>query len=81
MNEMNTYQKWIKYFPQKIKRILEEKNMLQDDLASAMNMTPVSISRYVTGKRVPKVTTIINMSKALGVTVEELTNIEKEISE
>lgn len=55
--------------------ILVEKGMTQRELAEKINVSEVTISRYVTGIRVPKVTNIIAMSKALNVPYEKLLDV------
>lgn len=55
--------------------ILVEKGMTQRELAEKIDVSEVTISRYVTGIRVPKVTNIIAISKALNVPYERLLDI------
>lgn len=55
--------------------ILVEKGMTQRELAEKIDVSEVTISRYVTGIRVPKVTNIIAISKALNVPYEKLLDI------
>lgn len=51
---------------------LEEKNMTQRELAEAVGVTEVSMSRYIKGERTPKGPVILKIAKTLGTTVEEL---------
>ena len=47
--------------------LLKERGMSQKELAEAAGPTPVSVSRYVNGERLPWPATIAAMSRALGV--------------
>ena len=58
-----------------ISEFLNKKEMTQRELADAIGTTEVSISRYVTGERIPKVTMCIQMAKVIGCRVEELYEI------
>ena len=60
----------------KLSMFLNKANMTQRELADAIGTTEVSISRYVTGERIPKVTTCIQMAKVFGCSVEELYEIK-----
>ena len=59
-----------------ISEFLNKKGMTQRELADAIGTTEVSISRYVTGERIPKATTCIHMAKVLGCSAEELYKIK-----
>jgi len=56
----------------RIKEIRKEKGMTAIELAKAVHTTPVSISRYETGKRMPSILKVAEIAKVLGVTVDEL---------
>lgn len=56
----------------RIKEIREAKGMTAAELAKAVNTTPVSISRYETGKRKPSIFKAAEIAKALDVTIDEL---------
>lgn len=56
----------------RIKEIREAKGMTAAELAKAVNTTPVSISRYETGKRMPNILKVAEIAKALDVTIDEL---------
>lgn len=62
----------------RIKEIRKAKGMTGAELAKALNTTPVNISRYETGKRMPSIEKAVEMAKVLGVTIEEL--IGKKVS-
>lgn len=56
----------------RIKEIREAKGMTAAELAKAVHTTPVSISRYETGKRKPSIFKAAEIAKVLNVTLDEL---------
>ena len=56
----------------RIKEIRKARGMTAAELAKAVNTTPVSISRYETGKRKPNIFKAAEIAKALDVTIDEL---------
>ena len=61
-----------------LKRIIDEKGVQQRWLAEAVGVTEVSMSRYVSGERIPKAPIAIRMADALGVNVKDLYGWESE---
>lgn len=57
---------------ERIRKRLDEIGMSQRELADKLGITEVSLSRYITGNRVPKATVVIGMAKVLDVSVEWL---------
>ena len=55
-----------------IKSIIKEKGISQKELADKVNTTETSISRYISGSRMPKATTLRAIAKVLGVTMDSL---------
>ena len=55
-----------------IKAIRKEKGITAAELARRVHTTPVSISRYETGKRKPTIIKAAEIAAALGVTIDEL---------
>ena len=53
---------------QRITDLLAEQQMSQRELANRIGVTEVSVSRYVSGERVPKGTVISNIAKVLHTT-------------
>lgn len=51
---------------------LEVRGISQRELAERIGVSEVSISRYVTGQRVPSAPTLYKISNVLGCTVEDL---------
>ena len=77
--KMNTY-----ITGQTIKRLREEKNMTQAELAGVLGVSDKAVSKWETSKGLPDITLIEGIAKALGVSVMELmsgeTVINKNIS-
>ena len=61
-----------------LKRIIDEKGVQQRWLAEQVGVTVVSMSRYVSGERIPKAPLAIRMADVLGVDVKELYRWEPE---
>ena len=59
-------------FQSRLKSILDEKKMLQKDLARLCNTSAMSISRYINGTREPTMFALASMSRALGVSADYL---------
>ena len=58
----------------KIKEVLEKKNISQQWLANKAEITYASINMYVNGKREPSLETLVKIAEALGVNPKELIN-------
>lgn len=56
----------------RIKKSLECKGMSQRQLADSLDMTEVSISRYIRGQRIPSAQIIGRIANAIGVTTDYL---------
>lgn len=61
-----------------IAELLRKNNMTQRELAEKLKTTEVSVSRYVSGKRIPKAPVCIAMAKILNCEAEDLYYIEPE---
>jgi len=55
-----------------IKALRKEKNLTQKDLAEILCCTDKAISRWETGRGIPEISFLIPLSKALGISVNEL---------
>lgn len=60
-----------------IKKKMDEKNLTTFELADRLKITSVELSRYITGKTVPKAPLIFQMAKELDCTADELLGIEE----
>ena len=58
----------------RIAELLTQLNMTQRELADKVNVTEVSMSRYIKGDRVPKGPVIANIATALHTTTDYLLN-------
>lgn len=72
---MNDKNKEYLVLSERIKEQLEKQNMTQRELADKTGMTEVSISRYVSGQRMPNGVHIVKIAKALNVSCDYLTGL------
>lgn len=59
----------------RIKILLDRRGMAQRELADRIGCTEVSVSRYITGARMPKAPTLAKIAKVLGVSADVLLGI------
>jgi len=59
-------------FEERLKKIMNEHELSQKELAKKSNITEASMSKYLSGERTPRVDAIINLSRALEITTDEL---------
>lgn len=57
---------------ERIRMLMEEKKLTQKELASLSNITEASMSKYLSGERMPRIDIVVNIANALGVTTDEL---------
>ena len=57
---------------EKIKGLMDEKNINQKQLSELSGITESSVSRYLKGERTPRIDIVVNFAKALGVEVDYL---------
>jgi len=60
-----------------IREAREQRNMSMDELARAAGVTKASICRYEKGKRMPRISIVYKMAKALGVPWYTLIDTQK----
>ena len=63
-----------------IKRLREEKNLTQAELAERVNVTDKAISKWETGRGYPDISLVEPLAKALGVSVIELLSGENVVN-
>lgn len=63
-------------FQESFKSLLAQRGMTQRDVADALNTTPTTISRYVSGDRTPNLETLVGIAGALGVSIDKLAGVE-----
>ena len=61
-------------FSKTLRRIIQKDGRNQRELAEAAGITPVTLSRWLSGTREPRATELQQLADALGVTVTDLTD-------
>ena len=59
-------------FGDKLREVLEQKELQQVDFAKKMNVSKSSINNYVTNRELPNILLVKDMAKELGVSVDYL---------
>ena len=59
-------------FTDRLTEMLKRRGMTQRELADKIDKTEVSVSRYVSGQRVPKATVLLKIAQALNVRADYL---------
>ena len=59
-------------FAMNLKKLMIEREMTAADIARKTGMTQATLSRYINGKRIPKINSVIKIAKALNVPIELL---------
>lgn len=59
-------------FTMNLKKLMIEREMTAADIARKTGMTQATLSRYINGKRTPKINSVIKIAKALNVPIELL---------
>lgn len=68
-------------FAERLKEILDDKDVSQARLAKAMETTPQAISSYVKGKTTPDYDMLCNIAEYLGVTTDYLLGVSHTLSD
>lgn len=55
-----------------LKKLMIEREMTAADIARKTGMTQATLSRYINGKRIPNINSVIKIAKALNVPIELL---------
>ena len=63
-------------FSERLKQVLEDKNISQVALANQIEMSRTIVNNYCTGKREPSLDALILISKALDESVDYLLGLE-----
>ena len=63
-------------FARNFKKLLDERGFTQREMADRINTTQATLSRYVSGDRMPAVETAVDICKVLGVTLDYLFGVE-----
>ena len=59
-------------FSMRLRRMMRQKDLRQNDLAESVGVTPVMISRYIRGTAMPSFYIVDKIAKALGCSSEDL---------
>ena len=74
--KVNKYE-WSMEFCRRLKELLEDREMTQRELATRIGVTEVTVSRYVSGERIPKAPTVLEIARAVNCPVEVLIDFNK----
>lgn len=66
-----------KIFSKRLKEQLNKKGMTQKELAEKIGTTEASVSRYVSGQRIPKASVVFKIATAIGVSTDYLLGMEE----
>ena len=64
---------------QKVKELMNKRNINQKQLSELSGITEASISRYLAGERTPRIDIITNFARVLDVEVDYLLDEQKDI--
>lgn len=64
-------------FIRRLTLLMEEKDLTQTELASKIGITNVTISRYLSGERKPRIEIVTKLAEVLGTTVDYLLGSER----
>ncbi|MCT8165626.1 MULTISPECIES: helix-turn-helix domain-containing protein [unclassified Pseudomonas] len=67
-----------KGFPSRLVRLRADAGMTQKDLAKASGISVPQIGRYETGTSSPRLSALVKLSEALGVTIDDLQDVDQE---
>ncbi len=59
-------------FEERLRMIMNEQGLSQKELANKANITEASMSKYLSGERTPRADVIVNLSRALEISTDEL---------
>lgn len=66
-------------FGDKLREILDKKEMQQKEFAKIMNITPASLNGYVNNRRLPNILLVRAFAKELGISVDYLLDYVPEV--
>lgn len=65
-------------FGEKIKKARKKSGLTQSQLGNKLGVSASMLAQYETGKRKPKIETLLKLSEAMGVPLDELIGLEEE---
>ena len=70
---------WMRQFGFNLKNAISESGFTQEELALEIGVDRTTINRYLNGKRIPTIKSIINLSYALDYDLEDLIDFAEPI--
>lgn len=67
-----TKAQWCRKFSEKVQKLMGYRGFSQRELARIAKIPENTLSRYLSGQRIPRADQIVNIAKALDCTVSEL---------
>lgn len=71
-----TSNEWLQIFATNLKKIMNMRHCSQRELSNLTGLAESNISRYLSCQQIPKSSTLIDISNALGCTVDDLTKVK-----
>ena len=68
-----TKSEWCCRFGNKLRKLLEEKDMTQNELADKLYISKSTVSRLINGDLMPSIKMVVNISYALNVSIDSFT--------
>lgn len=70
---------WLRIFGDNLITILNDNRMTQEELAEMSGVSAASISKYIRYQQMPSFRSLLNISYALGMSLDELTDFGEKI--
>lgn len=70
---------WLMFFSDSLLTIMEEHRMSQRELAERSGVSDGTISKYINGIQIPKITALVNIALALDCSIDELAQFDEMI--
>ena len=68
-------------FKEKVKELMNEKNISQRDLANAIKINESAMSRYISGERTPRIDILTKIARFFNVSIDELMDDSFDVTE
>lgn len=75
---MSEYE-WLMFFSDSLYDLMKKRKISQRELAERTGLSDATISKYINGVQIPKITAAINLAIALDCTLDELANFDEMI--
>ena len=70
---------WLMFFSDSLLTIMERRRMSQRELAERSGVSDGTISKYINGIQIPKITALVNIALALDCSIDELAQFDEMI--